>query len=177
MYNLTFSQQNIWNLQKYYEDTTISAICGAIYFQDEIDADILKKAINHVIEYQSGLRLCFSEVDGQAMQEVSEYRYVEIPVLQFSDKDAQRQYVLQCTQKLTALTDIPLYHFAIFRLNGQTGIVTALSHLISDAWTLSLLARQVSDAYQTLSQNIVCDICSRKAMPNCLSQKKVFWIC
>lgn len=151
MYTLTSSQQNIWNLQKYYEGTTISAICGAIYFKDEIDADILKRAINHVIEHQNGLRLRFSEVDGQAMQEVSEYQYEQIPVLQFLDKDALRQYVLQCAQKLTSLTGISLYHFAIFRLNGQTGIVTALSHLISDAWTLSLLAKQISDAYWNLS--------------------------
>ena len=157
MYNLTSSQQNIWNLQKYCEGTTISAICGAIYFKDDIDTEILKKAINHVIEHQSGLRLRFCEVNGKAMQQVAEYQYEEIPVLQFSDKDALRQYVLQCAQKLTSLTDIPLYHFAIFQLNGQTGIVTALSHLVSDAWTLSLIAKQISDAYWELSQGAPCD--------------------
>lgn len=157
MYNLTSSQQNIWNLQKYYEGTTISAICGAIYFKDELDTECLKKAINHVIEHQSGLRLRFCEVDGKAMQQVSEYQYEKIPVLQFFDREALRQYVLQCAQKLTRQTDIPLYHFAIFLLNGQTGIVTALSHLISDAWTLSLLAQQVSDAYWDLTQGNSCD--------------------
>lgn len=157
MYNLTSSQQNIWNLQKYYEGTTISAICGAIYFKDEIDTEILKKAINHVIEHQSGLQLRFYEVNGKPMQQVDEYQYEEIPVLQFSDKESLRQYVLQCAQKLTSLTDIPLYHFAIFQLNGQTGIVTALSHLISDAWTLSLIAKQISDAYWELAQGDPCD--------------------
>lgn len=157
MYTLTSPQQNIWNLQKYYEGTTISAICGAIYFKNEIDADILKRAINHVIEHQSGLRLRFYEVDGQAMQDVSEYQYEEIPVLQFSDKDTLRQYVLQRAQKLAGLMDIPLYHFAIFRLNGQTGIIAVLSHLISDAWTIGLLAKQAFDAYVALSQNVACD--------------------
>lgn len=157
MRKLTISQQNIWNLQKYYEGTTISAICGAIYFKDEIDEKILNKAINHVVEHQSGLRLRFCEVDGKAMQQATEYRYEEISVLQFSEKETLRQYILQCAQKLVGLTDRPLYHFAIFRLNGQAGIVTALSHLISDAWTLSLLAGQVSDAYQRLSQGKSCN--------------------
>lgn len=157
MHTLTSPQQNIWNLQKYYEGTTISAICGAIYFKDELDIEILKKAINHGIEHQSGLRLRFCEVNGKAMQRMTEYQYEEISVLQFSDKEALRQYVLQCAQKLTSLTDIPLYHFAIFQLNGQTGIVTALSHLISDAWTLSLLAKQIADAYWELAQGEPCD--------------------
>ena len=145
MYNLTSSQKNIWNLQKYFEGTAISTICGAIYFKDEISSELLKRAINHVIEHQSSLRLRFCEMNGKAMQQVTEYQYEEIPVLQFSDKESLRQYVLQCAQKLTSLTNIPLYHFAIFRLNGQIGIVTALSHLISDAWTLSLIAKQISD--------------------------------
>lgn len=157
MRTLTSSQQNIWNLQKYYEETTISAICGAIYFKNEIDTEILKKAINHVIEHQSGLRLRFCEVNGKAMQQVTEYQYEEIPILQFSAKEALRQYVLHCAHKLTNLTDIPLYHFAIFQLNGQTGIVTALSHLISDAWTLSLIAKQISDAYWGLAQGDPCE--------------------
>ena len=117
MQNLTVSQQNIWNLQKYYERTTISAICGAIYFKDEIDAEILKKAINHVIEHQNGLRLHFHEVNGKSMQQVTEYQYEEISVLQFSNKESLRQYVLQSAQKLTSLTNIPLYHFAIFLLH------------------------------------------------------------
>ena len=130
MQNLAVSQQNIWNLQKYYTRTTISAICGAIYFKDGIGAEILKKAINHVIEHQDSLRLRFCKMNGKAMQQVTEYQYEKIPVLRFSDKESLRRYVLQRTQKLTGLTNISLYHFTVFRLNEQTGIVTALSHLI-----------------------------------------------
>ena len=157
MHNLTSAQQNIWNLQKYYEGSTISAICGAVYFKGKIDTEILKRAVNHVIEHQNGLRLRFCEVNGKAMQRVEEYQYEKIPFLQVSDKEALRQYILQHAQKLTGLTDRPLYYFAIFQLNGQIGIVTALSHLISDAWTLSLITRQISDAYEALTQGALRD--------------------
>lgn len=30
-FHLTTPQQNIWNLQKYYEDTAIANLCGAIF--------------------------------------------------------------------------------------------------------------------------------------------------
>ena len=109
MHNLTSAQQNIWNLQKYYEGSTISAICGAVYFKGKIDTEILKRAVNHVIEHQNGLRLRFCEVNGKAMQRVEEYQYEKIPFLQVSDKEALRQYILQHAQKLTGLTDRPLY--------------------------------------------------------------------
>lgn len=157
MYNLSSAQQNIWNLQKYYRDSTISAICGAIFFKEKLNGKKLEKAINYVIEHQCGLRLRFFEVNGKAMQEVTDYQYEEIPILRFSDKETLHQYVLQYAKKLTDLTDRPLYHFAIFHMNGQTGIVTVLSHIISDAWTLSLLAGQVSKAYWNLCQGTPCN--------------------
>ena len=32
-YQLTTPQQNIWNLQKYYEETAIGNLCGSIFMK------------------------------------------------------------------------------------------------------------------------------------------------
>lgn len=57
MYSLTTPQQNIWNLQKYYEKTSISNLCGAIFYDVKLDYVVLNRAINKEIEIQAGLRL------------------------------------------------------------------------------------------------------------------------
>lgn len=41
------------------------------------------------------------------------------------------------------MTDSPMYRFLIFELNGTSGVLACLNHLISDAWTFSLLAKGV----------------------------------
>lgn len=154
MYNLTIPQQNIWNLQKYYENTSISNICGAIFFEDEMDTQKLKNAINQLIEHQSGLRLHFSEVGGDAIQRVSAYRYEDIPVKQFSSKELFEQYATNSALKSFGMIESSLYRFTIFQIGTQTGVLAVLSHLISDAWTFSLMARQLYMVYQNLSAGI-----------------------
>ena len=39
---LTIPQQNIWNLQKYYGETAIGNICGAVIMDDDLDCDLLQ---------------------------------------------------------------------------------------------------------------------------------------
>lgn len=56
---LTTPQQNIWNLQKYYPDTAIANLCGAIFYNEKRDVEKLKQALNLVIEKQAGFRLRF----------------------------------------------------------------------------------------------------------------------
>ncbi|MGN0396227.1 MAG: amino acid adenylation domain-containing protein [Coprococcus sp.] len=50
------------------------------------------------------------------------------------------------------LTDKFLYRFLIFEVEGKSGVLVALSHLISDAWTFSLMANQVDAAYRNLAE-------------------------
>ena len=58
-YNLTTPQKNIWNLQKYYENTSISNICGAVIFEKYYETSVIETALNIIIEKQEGLRLQF----------------------------------------------------------------------------------------------------------------------
>jgi amino acid adenylation domain-containing protein/thioester reductase-like protein len=45
------------------------------------------------------------------------------------------------------------YRFTLFTLNGHTGILFCASHLIADAWTFSLIAKQAYEYYQQLLCN------------------------
>ncbi len=77
---LTPQQENIWNLQKFYEDTAISNICGAIIYREERNENALKRAINEVIKAQDGLRLVFPE-EAALVQKVKEYETVTIETI------------------------------------------------------------------------------------------------
>lgn len=48
-YELSTQQKNIWNLQKYYEHTAISNICGAITYDEMRDTEGLKEALRQVV--------------------------------------------------------------------------------------------------------------------------------
>ncbi len=148
---LTTPQKNIWNLQKYYTDTAIANQCGAIIFNDKRNTGLLKKAIQTVIKKQTGLRLRFVEKE-EAMQYVSESGESDIPVKVFATEAELDQFADSFAKAPIGLTNCAQYRFVVFELKKRSGVLVVLSHLISDAWTFGLLAKEVDYAYQTLGK-------------------------
>lgn len=54
--NLTTPQKNIWSLQKYYEDTAIGNIGGAVFFHKVHGEKLLEKAINQAIKKRTATK-------------------------------------------------------------------------------------------------------------------------
>jgi amino acid adenylation domain-containing protein/thioester reductase-like protein len=153
-YDLTTPQQNIWNLQKLYEDSAISNLCGTVFFQEEYDIDILKKALNHILEKQTGLRLHFTKKDGKVKQYVKSYSYTEFPVRYFTDEAEFETYAMKAARQPIGLIECDMFRMEIIRIGFKTGVLVVLSHLISDAWSFSLLIRKVNEVYQNMKYDI-----------------------
>lgn len=133
-YNLTTPQENIWNLQKYYADTSISNICGAVFYNEKRDSTLLQRSIRLFIKNQSGIRLRFVE-GNEPQQYVSEEIVDDIPIMVFQSMKDFNAYVEQFAKEPIGLTNRALYRFVVFQVGNRSGILVLLSHLISDAWT------------------------------------------
>ena len=155
--HLTTPQQNIWNLQKYYEDTAISNLCGAIFYKEKRDSALLQQAIRQFIKSQSGLRLRFCEED-EPKQYVSEEMEDAIPIMKFSSKEEFDCYANEFAKKPLGLIEQPMYRFVVFQIENQSGILVVLSHLIADAWTFGLMANEVDMAYHILAEGTSCSL-------------------
>ncbi len=156
-FHLTTPQQNIWNLQKYYQDTAIGNLCGAVFYKEERNSSLLQQAIRMFIRNQSALRLRF--VDGnEAKQYVSEEISENIQVMTFASTDEFDSYAEQFAKEPLGLVDRTMYRFVVFQIGKQSGILVVLSHLISDAWTFGLMANQVDAAYRMLAERTECTL-------------------
>lgn len=157
---LTIPQQNIWNLQQYYEDTCISNICGSVLWERKYDVETVKQAINKVIELQSGLRLHFCEKDGDIVQYVSNFTYRQIPFHSFAGIDEFRCYANEFAKKPFAQIDSDMFNFEIAEINGKIGVLACMSHLISDAWSFSLLVKNVTYICECIEKHTEIDLAS-----------------
>lgn len=149
-YRLTSSQKNIWNLQKFYEDTTVSSICGAMFLEEKIDEKILQKALNVFLKEQEGFRLQFQMVNGEVVQFVSEYEEEIFPLLQFDTVEEFHAFVEEEKKIPFAESGEKMYRLFICNIGKKTAIIAILSHLIADAWTLSLLGSRVFSVSRAL---------------------------
>lgn len=152
-YPLTTPQKNIWNLQKYYADTAISNLCGAVFYQEKRREDLMKQSIRRFINSQSGIRLRFCEKE-EPMQYVCPEENEDIPVMTFTSMEEFDRYAEDFAGRPLGLTDGAMYRFVVFYVEERSGILVVLSHLVADAWTFGLMANQLDIAYRRLEKGI-----------------------
>lgn len=153
---LTTPQKNIWNLQKYYGDTAIGNQCGAIFYKEKRDIKLLREAIRIFIQNQSGMRLRFVDKE-EPLQYVSG-EIEEIQTKLFSSMDEFEKYAQKFAKEPIGLNDRAMYKFVVFQVKDRSGVLVALSHLISDAWTFGIMANQVDAAYRNLAGEKDCEL-------------------
>jgi hypothetical protein len=149
---LTIPQKNIWNLQKYYENTAISNLCGAIFYKEKRDSRLIQRAISQFIKNQSAMRTQFCEKD-EPVQYISDELACDISFKTFSSMDEFDDFAQKFAKVPIGLTKGAMYRFLVFQIGDTSGILVVLSHLISDAWTFGIMAKQIDDAYYKLSGN------------------------
>lgn len=153
-YPLTMPQESIWLTDKFYESTSISNIGGTLLINQTVDFDLLDKSINLFIKKNDGMRLSFYFENGILHQFVREYSYEKINVFPvYSDKELH-ELENSFMQDRIDISNYPLYRFNIIKLkNGHGGFSIVMHHLISDAWSMSLLVNKIIDIYSYLLKN------------------------
>ena len=148
---LTTPQQNIWNLQKFYEGTAIGNICGAIEYQEALDPEIAQQAIRHLVFTHDALRLEFSEDRGIPEQRIVSMPATEaIQIMHFDSKREFEHYAEHIAKLPFDLLRRCLYKFVISFFGNETAILICLHHLIADAWTVNLLANHFDKTYREI---------------------------
>ena len=152
LYKLTTPQRNIWNLQKFYGSTSIANICGAVFFDDKLDGKLLEQAVNEEISLQDGMRIRFCDHNVEAAQYIYPFRYETFDFMEFNSWDDFNRFGEVYASQPFDLFDSQMYRVTVFECCGKSGVLLCTSHLISDAWTYSVLANDTFSIYNCLAK-------------------------
>lgn len=144
MYSLTKPQKLIYDMEKY-AGGSIATICGSILIKGSKRIEYIKKAINKLYRLNDALRIRIIETDGIPQQYVSEYVEQKISVLHFKNKVEFNLYAEEYAKEPMDLYD-SLCSINAVVLEDSYGILVKLHHIISDAWTLTLVGSQFNSA-------------------------------
>nr|MBP7401502.1 amino acid adenylation domain-containing protein [Clostridia bacterium] len=156
LYPLTNPQMGIWNTEKTHPGTSINVIAATLKIKGDIDYPVLEKAVNLFIERNEGLRLRFTEVDGEPRQYPVPYEWHPIELVDFTGQEPAALYRWD-----SELTGVPLpmagselFRFWLFRQNDREGgFYVKIHHLLSDAWTFIQLGNQIMGYYHALRRS------------------------
>ncbi len=149
-YELTYPQKNIWLVEKLNENTAINAITGIINIKENFDANICNLVINQVIKENDALRIRIKNNIGKVSQNVSDYMVEDFEIVDMSSKIKSNidVYLDEYARQSLSTKNENLYEFKILKYSHNQGaILMKIHHIISDAWSCSLIGTKLISLY------------------------------
>lgn len=157
-YPLTHQQKSIWYMEKLYPDTSIGVVAATLRLKGVIDLDHIEAAINLFIEKNEAIRFRISEEKGEPGQYIAPHEFLSFERYEFSTNEELYRWDETQSDLPFQLTNSPLFYFALIRVGeNDGGFYVRFHHLISDAWTMSLLGNHIIEYYSALQQGIPVD--------------------
>lgn len=158
VYPLTFPQQSIWDIYRFYGNTSYANLVMTTIIRENVNIDFLEKAANHIIQQHEALRLRIIISEGEPRQYISEVRKHKFDRFDFSHSNGLEDFAGwqdKHTRKLFQLLDADLFYFALIRLsNNEVALFSKFHHLISDAWTIIMIIRDILNTYEDLVNHV-----------------------
>lgn len=155
---LSQAQQRLWFLAHLERESTAYHIPTILDLRGWLDADALARALKAVSHRQHCLRTRVVERDGKPYHEVDEALETQLTLVDMADA-AEEAIHLLCKDLISARFDLakgPLLRVTLLRLApNHYRLVAVMHHIIFDAWSRSIFARELNQAYRHALQESV----------------------
>lgn len=158
---LSFAQQRLWFLHQLNPKDPSYNLAFSKRFTSSPDLNALQKSVNALVKYHQSLSTIFPEKDGVPYQVVTD-RSPQIVVTEISPADATPERLRQIqyaeTRKIFDLANEPPARVNVFKLpNDEWIVLFSTHHIISDAWSLGLLASHLTTLYEVFKGRTLPD--------------------
>jgi amino acid adenylation domain-containing protein len=154
----SFAQQRLWFIDQLEPNLPTYNVSGAARIRASLDAGILKKSFQEIVDRHETLRTTFMAEGGEPQQVIWEKSEVELPLsdlrsLPPEQREAEaRRQVEEDVRRPFDLVRGPLLRLRLFQLDEQDHVVLMnVHHIVSDAWSLGVLMRELSALYTAFS--------------------------
>lgn len=148
---LTNPQNSIWLTDKFYDSSSLFNLGGTLLIHQKVDFDILERAINLFIQKNEGMRLAFKLHAEKTYQYIQDYSYKKLAIYTVNSEEELHSLEENFIHTKFNISKGFLYEFKLIKLkNGHGGFNITLHHLITDAWSISLLVSEIIDIYSKL---------------------------
>ena len=154
MYELTAPQKSIWLTEQYFENTSINNICGSVIMKQDVDLNILNKAINVFVENNDSFKLRFHQNGANLLQYFTKDEEINFERLDIKEENEIEIFAKKIVAIKFNLFDSRVFDFKLFKLSsGFGGFIVNVHHIISDAATLSFVGTEIVEIYSKLLKN------------------------
>ncbi|MGB2960773.1 MAG: amino acid adenylation domain-containing protein, partial [Bacteroidota bacterium] len=153
---LSFAQQRLWFIDQLEPGSGQYNIPVGFRMVGSLDIRVLEEVIHRIVQRHESLRTVFSSRDDEPIQVVTSElklkpRFVDLRTTPVSRREEEaRQMLIEDAQQPFVLERGPLMRVTVLRLQDKEyWVLLTLHHIISDGWSMSVLAKEITSLYQT----------------------------
>ena len=150
---LSFSQERLWFIDQM-EGSLQYHIPDILRLKGTLNPEALKHALLNIVRRHEILRTVIHDLDGVAYQYIEERNDWELNIIdgaQFrEDPDGLQNYIKALINEPFNLSKDHLLRIRIIKLNEEEHVLLiVLHHIVSDAWSKSILVKEVAELYKS----------------------------
>jgi amino acid adenylation domain-containing protein/FkbM family methyltransferase len=156
---LSFSQERLWFIDKL-EGSVHYHVPSVLRFTGALNTEALSNAINEIVNRHEVLRSVIIEEDGIGFQVVNEKNHWRLSIEDGSHfnnhfEDLQ-QHIYQLIRKPFDLSSDYMFRANLIKINETEHVlVVTMHHIASDAWSMSIIVKEVIELYAAYMENRV----------------------
>jgi acyl carrier protein len=155
---LSFAQQRLWFLDQLVPNDPFYNCPRAVRLEGRLDPQALERSINEIIRRHEVLRTRIEVEAGEPVQVIEQWkrRSLQIEDLTSFSQEEREQEARRITKQEAAtgfdLSRGPLLRVKVLKLAEEERIALFTTHhIVSDAWTMGILIREVGALYRAYS--------------------------
>lgn len=150
-YDLFHSQERIWFLQKFDPNMVAYNIPTGFYINEEMDLELIQRAMDAITERHGSLRTIFKQVDGLPKQFVREKFHKKIEYIDLSGQENNieklEKAILQDNRTVFDLENT-LFMAKLYKLSHKNYyLYLNFHHIIVDGWSINIICSELLHAY------------------------------
>ncbi len=154
---LSSSQSRLWFIQKMDPENPVYHMAVSIRMSGELQLDALEQSLRVLVKRHESLRTAFHEKDGKPFARTidgSAWNPTFIDLSHLPKEEGERESARHAIEEARAPFELefaPLFRAIIYRIASDYHLlVLVMHHIISDGWSLGILAREIGVVYSDL---------------------------
>src|SRR5215213_10270499 len=155
---LSYAQQRLWFLDQLEPNSAVYNIPDSHYFDGPLNLEALERSLSEIVRRHESLRTTFQTMGGEPVQVIAEAQAQQLEVIDLShlpEAEREAEAARMANEEAQQPFDLrrgPLFRFRLLRLAEEQHILLlAMHHIISDGWSLGVLAHELTALYQAYS--------------------------
>lgn len=156
---LSYAQQRLWFLDQLNPGNTSYNIHKSIRLKGQLDVSALEQTLTEIVKRHESLRTTFPSRNGNPAQVIAAPHAFKLEVTDleaFTPEEREVEARRLTTEEASRPFDLsrdPMLRASLIRLDADEHVVLfTMHHIVSDAWSMGVLVREVTALYDAISK-------------------------